>query len=92
MRRIAEEAALSASRSLAEAARQERADAVRQAEFPPEPEHPKALDEEAHAVPGWDDFAEEDIHERFRQLVAEDPVIQLAGKELEGLTVGVRTR
>ena len=57
VRRIAEESALAASRSLAEAARQERADAVRRAEVPPEPEPLEALDEEAHAVPGWDDFA-----------------------------------
>ena len=62
---------------------------MRRAEAPPEP---NLLDEEAHAVPGWDDFAEEDIHERFRQLVAEDPAIQLAGEELDGLTIGVRAR
>ena len=62
---------------------------MRRAEAPPEPD---LLDEEAHAVPGWDDFAEEDIHERFRQLVAEDPAIQLAGEELDGLTIGLRAR
>ena len=89
VRRIAEEAALTASRTLTEAARQERENTVRRAEAPPEPE---LLDPEAHAVPGWEDFAEEDIHERFRQLVAEDPAIQLAGEEAEGLTIGVRTR
>ena len=47
------------------------------------PEEPELLDPQTHAVPGWEDFAEEDIHDIFRQLVAEDPAIQLAGEELD---------
>ena len=90
MRRIAEEAALNASRSLAEAARQEREDTVRRAELPPEPEPPARLGPEE--VPSWEDYIEEDFHERFRSLVTEDPAIQLAREELEGLSVGVRQR
>ena len=87
IRRIAEESALNASRSMAQAARQERLDTVRQAERLDEPE--EALDS---AIPGWQDFSEEDIHERFRLLVTEDPTLQLAGEELDGLTIGVKTR
>ena len=87
IRRIAEESALSSARSMAEAARQEREDTVRRAEIPDELE--EALDA---TVPGWQDFTEEDIHERFRSLVTEDPTLQLAGEELEGLTIGVKTR
>ena len=89
VRRIAEEAALNASHSLREAARQEREDVIRRAGALEEPE---LLHPESHAVPGWGDLAAEDIRERFRQLVADDLAIQLAGEEAEGLTVSVRTR
>ena len=88
VRRIAEESALAAARSMMVAARQEREQLVQRAELPPEPPE-TVLDPN---VPGWEDFTEEDVHERFRSLVTEDPSLQLAGEELEGLTVGVRSR
>lgn len=44
------------------------------------------------AVPSWEDFSEEDVQKRFRLLVTEDPSLQLGGEELDGLTIGVKTR
>ena len=82
MHRTAEEAALNISRPLAEAAQQERADTVCRATLPTP--GPGKVEFDPQTVPGFDDFTEEDAHERFKQLVAEDPSLRPAGGELKG--------